>query len=62
MNIIAKIKQQFTSSDIRMQKAIKVAETERFLSLHRQAYRATQPMGFKSRADSSYYFAMRPHR
>lgn len=61
MSIIAKLKQQFTTKDIKEQKALKLAQTERFLSAHRQTYRASQPIGFKSRSEGAYHLAMRTH-
>lgn len=57
MKLINKIKHQLTKQDIHTEKAHKMAETERFLYSHRQGYRSTTPMGFKSRSESSYYFA-----
>lgn len=57
MKLINKIKHQLTKPDIHKEKAHKLAETERFLYSHRQTYRSAAPMGFKSRAESSYHFS-----
>ncbi len=57
MKLINKIKHQLSKSDLHSQQAVKLAETERFLYAHRQSYRSSAPLGFKSRSESSYYFA-----
>ncbi len=57
MGLLQKVKTKLSHKDIRQQKAEKMAQTERFLHGHRQAYRPTAPLGFKPRSDSSYHFA-----
>jgi hypothetical protein len=57
MSILVKIKNQFAKQDIYRQKAEKMAQTQQFLHVHRQAYRSEAPLGFKTRSESSYHLA-----
>ena len=61
MKFLQNLKKQFSSNDILAEKAHKNAATQEFLYKSRKSYRMNAPMGFKSRAQSSYHLVSRSH-